>query len=97
MSFIPDIYKKWLTLVAGFLIFFANGAYYTFSNMSPYIISYLRSESNATVRYSDVKWITLMQTLSGAFASLFVGLLANKFNKIPIKVYLMLGSLMYRY
>ena len=39
---IPDKYKKWMALLAGFLINFANSSLYTFGNMSPYIISYLR-------------------------------------------------------
>ena len=96
MVCIPENYKKWLTLVGGFLIYFANGAFYTFSNMTPYVISYLRSNTGSSIRYSDAKWITLVQTVSAVFASLVSGIMSYKL-KVPVKVCVMIGAILYRY
>ena len=92
---IPDKHKKWLTLLGGLMIFFANGAFYSMGNLTPYMISYLRVHSNSTVRYSDAKWFTLMLTLSGSFTTLLVGVLAYKLEKVSIRVYIAIGSLVY--
>lgn len=42
LNCVPEKYKKWLALLGSLLINLANGFYFTFGNMSPYIISYLR-------------------------------------------------------
>jgi hypothetical protein len=94
-KFIPDTHRKWLTLMAGLMIFFANGAFYSMGNLTPYMISYLRVASNSTVRYSDAKWFTLALTLSGTFTTLLIGLMAYNLKKIPLTVYIFIGSIFY--
>ncbi len=37
-SLVPEKYKKWLTLVGGFLIHFTMGTLYATSNLLPYMI-----------------------------------------------------------
>ncbi len=92
---LPDVYKKWLTLLGGFMIFFANGAFYSMGNLTPYMISYLREKLNANVRYSDSKWFTLVLTLSGSFTTLIIGLLVYNLKRIPLSVYIFIGSIFY--
>ena len=93
---IPDHYKKWLTLVGGFLINFASGSIYTFGNMIPYIVSYLREYNGSNVRYAESLWINTANSLAMNFSSLLVGILVSRF-KLSIKVYLLIGSAMFRY
>ncbi|KAI3384224.1 hypothetical protein SNEBB_007133 [Seison nebaliae] len=69
-----------LTLLGGFLIHLALGTVYCFGNLSPYIASYLRSESSLSYsiernRYGNLVWLSSFQlssTAFGAFCSVYV-------------------------
>ena len=91
---LPDVYKKWLTLLGGFMIFFANGAFYSMGNLTPYMISYLREKLNSTVRYSDTKWYVILLTLSVCVSLVIIGQMVNTFKRIPLSAYIAIGSLM---
>ena len=93
---IPNKYKKWITLLGGFLINFASGSIYTFGNMIPYIVSYLREYNGINIRYAQSLWISTANSLAMNFSSLLVGLLVARF-KLSIKIYLLIGSCCFRF
>jgi len=93
-NFCPIAYRKWLTLVGGFLICFANGAVFSMGNLIPYMISYMRDKLDSSVRYSDSKWYVIALSLSICFSLILIGQMVNNFKRIPIRVYIAFGSLM---
>jgi fumarate reductase subunit C len=96
MSFIPDKYKKWSTLIGGVLIHLPLGAFYTFGNMCPYVASYLREyDGFDTIRYSDIVWILSVTSLATSISAIFVNFLQNKL-KLSLKIIALIGCLLNR-
>jgi hypothetical protein len=92
MSFIPNKYKKWSTLIGGVLIHLPLGAYYTFGNMNPYVASYLREYDGLDIRYSDVIWILSISSLTTSLTAIFVNFIRSKL-KLSLKIIALLGCL----
>ncbi len=52
-SCVPNHYKKWLTLVGGFLIQFTMGTLYSASNMNIYLIVYRLQNIKIKIKLVD--------------------------------------------
>ena len=52
--------KGILTIIAAFVSFLMIGSYYTFGNVMPYMVSYMRTEANITVTYADFATVQLV-------------------------------------
>ena len=99
MKILSDKYKKWTSLLGGFLLSFVFGSAMTFSNMTPYIISYIRnSDLDTELRYSKSLWLGITNTLALKSASLLTGFLfSSKSFKINLKAYIFLGCALFRF
>ncbi|CAF0937021.1 unnamed protein product [Brachionus calyciflorus] len=89
---IPYKYKKWTTLMGGFLIHLSLGSYYTFGNISQYLTSYLREYDFLDVRYSKSTLILTAWGLSFSISSIISGLL-NSTLKINLKITILIGCI----
>lgn len=70
-SFYP--LRGWLVLLGGILVHLSLGTLYTFGNLSPYIVSYIREKSHPdNLRLPTSMWIYAC-ALSGEAGSMFVG------------------------
>ncbi|CAF0937012.1 unnamed protein product [Brachionus calyciflorus] len=87
---IPDKYRKWSTLLGGFLIHLSIGSILTFGNMIPYITSYLRVYGKHNIRYSQTIWIATAYNFAFALSSLFSGVLVSHLN-FKIKFNILIG------
>ncbi|CAF0966220.1 unnamed protein product [Brachionus calyciflorus] len=83
--------KKWSTLTGGFLIHFVLGSFFTFGNISPYMISYLREDVHLNIRYSISSWIATVYEIVFALGTLSSGFL-NSYFKISIRITILIGS-----
>ncbi len=89
LGFINRKYRRWTTILGGFLLCLVYGSITTFSNMSPYIISYLREFNKETdVRYSTSIWMSLSNVSTLKIASLLTGFFFTSKFKINIKVFI---------
>ena len=65
-----------LAVLAGFFINVTVGAFYTFGNLMPYIVSYMRNSTDPTITYSDFATVNfvfgVMNGISLALAPLVV-------------------------
>lgn len=89
---LPYKYKKWATVIGGFLIHFSLGSYYSFGNLSPYMISYLREYVGVDIRYSKSIWISTLFNLAFSAGTLFSGFMNSKY-KHSLKLTIFLGCL----
>lgn len=71
--------QPWVVIFGGFLIHITLGSLYTFGNMAPYIVAYVRNQSHPSdLRPATSSWIYALN-LGGQGGSMFVGgLLARK-------------------
>lgn len=69
------------SLIGGVLVHLTLGTIYTYSNMAPYIISYIRNESHPTnLRGVDAPWVFASAAVGQSLSMYFGGLLAQKFS-----------------
>ena len=67
------IFRGLLVIVGGFLVHLSLGTIYTFGNIAPYIVSYIRNESHpADLRQGTTTWIFAF-ALMGQGAAMFIG------------------------
>ncbi|RNA25052.1 oxalate:formate antiporter-like isoform X1 [Brachionus plicatilis] len=90
--FIPYKYKKWSTLIGGFLIHLSLGSYYTFGNISPYLTSYLREYEGLDVRYSQATYILNSFGIFFSLSSIISGFINSKLN-VNIRYNILIGCL----
>ena len=57
---IPDAFKKYMTLIGGVCMLLSMHSFYTFGNMMPYTVSYLRAMDSSSLRYSDGIWFEVV-------------------------------------
>ncbi|PAA48912.1 hypothetical protein BOX15_Mlig000477g4, partial [Macrostomum lignano] len=77
-------------VIGGFLIHFTLGTLYTFGNMSPYVVSYMRLHSHSKwIGYPDATWIFGL-SIFGQGASMAFGGLIEK--RIGARLTALLGS-----
>ncbi|RNA25059.1 oxalate:formate antiporter-like isoform X1 [Brachionus plicatilis] len=88
---IPEKYKKWSTLLGGFLLQLSIGSFLTFGNLVPYITSYLRINDNLDVRYSETIWIATSYNFAFSLSNLLSGLINTHFNLSP-KILILVGT-----
>jgi hypothetical protein len=89
-------YKKWFTLLGGFIINMTLGSLYTFGNIIPYMISYLREYDNIDVRYASATWIGLAASLALSFGGALAGFF-NSVVKLRLKTVILLGCVVLRF
>ena len=66
-------------IISGFLIHLSLGVVYTFGNLVPYIVSYIRARSDPdTLRYTDGTFILACQLVGQGSSSILGGLLEKK-------------------
>jgi hypothetical protein len=98
LGFINRKYRRWTTILGGFLLCLVYGSITTFSNMSPYIISYLREFNKETdIRYSTAIWISLSNVSTLKIASLLTGFIFTSKFKINLKLYIFAGCFIFRF
>lgn len=90
---IPYKYKKYATIVGCLLIHLSLSSYYTFGNISPYIISYMRNVDNLSYRYSDSIWILTSLGVCLSLGTIISGVLIS-FLKFKIKLVIAIGSML---
>lgn len=93
---LPVKYQKYLTLIGGILIHISLASSHTFGNMSPYIISYLRSYKHIDVRYSNAMWIYTWLGVSMSISIIIGGFLAVRF-KLSLKFITFIGCFLIRF
>ena len=98
LGFVNKKYRKWLCILGSFLLCLVYGSITTLSNMSPYIISYLREcNKEVEIRYSTAVWMPLANVGSLKIISLLTGFIfALKFN-INMKLYIFFGCFIFRF
>ena len=97
MKCLPDKLKKWTSLFGGFLLSFVFGSNLTFSNMTPYIISYIRfDDQDLELRYSKSIWLGITNTIALKCGSLLAGFLfsSKKFH-INLKGFILFGCVLF--
>ena len=68
-------------LCAGFLIQLSLGSLYTYGNLAPYIVSYVRERSHpASLRYTDATFVFAAQIAGQGLSMAFGGLLEKRFG-----------------
>jgi hypothetical protein len=77
---VPLAFKKYATLVGGFLMLLSLHSFYTFGNMMPYIVSYLRAEDASSLRYSDGIWFEVV------YSTMQVSLATASKNPVPVSL-----------
>ncbi|PAA93643.1 hypothetical protein BOX15_Mlig000477g2, partial [Macrostomum lignano] len=86
----PTPWKGIGAVIGGFLIHFTLGTLYTFGNMSPYVVSYMRLHSHSKwIGYPDATWIFGL-SIFGQGASMAFGGLIEK--RIGARLTALLGS-----
>ena len=60
---IPNRIRKYLTLFGSMLIEMSLYVFFTYGNMSPYVISYLREKTGSSVRYTDMIFLDTTYSL----------------------------------
>ena len=90
MIYIPNRYKKILTLLGGVLVQFTLGYYYTFGNLNPYLTSYLRELISDHVRYSNSIWINSTMAIAQSISSALGGVLVLKL-RLSLKLTTFIG------
>lgn len=88
---ITEKYKKWSTLLGGFLIQLSIGSFLTFGNLIPYITSFLRVNENLKVRYSETIWIATSYNFAFSLSNLLSGLINSTFDLNP-KIFILIGT-----
>ena len=69
------------SLIGGVLVHLTLGTIYTYSNMAPYIISYIRNQSHpADLRGVDAPWVFASAAVGQSLSVYFGGLLAQKLS-----------------
>lgn len=69
------------SLIGGVLVHLTLGTIYTYSNMAPYIISYIRNYSHPTdIRGIDAPWVFASAAVGQSLSMYFGGLLAQKLS-----------------
>ena len=69
------------SLIGGVLVHLTLGTIYTYSNMAPYIISYIRNQSHPTdLRGVDAPWVFASAAVGQSLSMYFGGLLAQKLS-----------------
>jgi len=69
------------SLIGGVLVHLTLGTIYTYSNMAPYIISYIRNHSHPTdIRGVDAPWVFASAAFGQSLSMYFGGLLAQKLS-----------------
>ena len=69
------------SLIGGVLVHLTLGTIYTYSNMAPYIISYIRNQSHPTdLRGVDAPWVFASAAVGQSLSMYFGGVLAQKFS-----------------
>ena len=69
------------SLIGGVLVHLTLGTIYTYSNMAPYIISYIRNHSHPTdLRGVDAPWVFASAAVGQSLSMYFGGLLAQKLS-----------------
>ena len=70
-----------MVLVGGFLVHLSLGTIYTYGNLAPYIVSYIRVRSEpSTLRYTDATSVFACQLAGQGLSMIFGGLLEKKFG-----------------
>ena len=97
MKCLPDKVKKWTSLFGGFLLSFVFGSNLTFSNMSPYMISYIRfNDSDMDLRYAKSIWLGITNTIALKCGSLLAGFLfSSKIIPINLKAFILFGCILF--
>ena len=68
-------------LCAGFLVHLSLGSIYTYGNLAPYIVSYVRNMSHpATLQYTDGTFVFACQIAGQGLSMAFGGLLEKRFG-----------------
>ena len=68
-------------LCAGFLVHLSLGSIYTYGNLAPYIVSYVRNSSHpATLQYTDATFVFACQIAGQGLSMAFGGLLEKRFG-----------------
>lgn len=69
------------SLIGGALVHLTLGTIYTYSNMAPYIISYIRNRSHPTnLRGVDAPWVFASAAVGQSLSMYFGGMLAQKLS-----------------
>ena len=69
------------SLIGGVLVHITLGTIYTYSNMAPYIISYIRNHSHPVhLRGVDAPWVFSSAAVGQSLSMYFGGLLAHKLS-----------------
>ncbi len=100
MKCLPNKFKKWTSLFGGFLLSFVYGSNMTFSNMTPYIISYIRFEdpNAATLRYAQSIWLGITNAIALKCGSLLTGFVFSSPKvkaKVNLKIYIFFGCVLF--
>ena len=93
---LPSKFRKYSTLLGGILIHISLASSHTFGNMSPYIISYLRSYDGFDIRYSNSMWLYTWLGVASSFSTIIGGFLTVKL-KLSMKLVTFLGCFLIRY
>uniref|UniRef100_A0A0G4I779 Major facilitator superfamily (MFS) profile domain-containing protein n=1 Tax=Chromera velia CCMP2878 TaxID=1169474 RepID=A0A0G4I779_9ALVE len=72
---IPE-WRKWIPVLGGMILNTTLGTVYSYGNLAPYFISYMRS-FGSTTRYKDASWVYTGTMVGMAFAMPFGGLLES--------------------
>ena len=99
LKILPEKYRKWTSLFGGFLLSFVYGACITFSNISPYVISYIRNaDMDYELRYSRSIWLNMSNTISLKIGTLLTGFIfSSKLKlKLNLKAFIFVGCILYR-
>lgn len=71
--------RAWTVIAAGFLVHLSLGTLYTFGNLGPYIVSYVRNQSHpANLHSATISWVFSCAAMGQGCAMFFGGWLANK-------------------
>jgi len=90
-------YRKWLSVLGCFLICLVYGSITTISNMSPYIISYIREcDKEVNIRYSVLSWSSLLSSSTLKITALLTGFVFSLKIKLDLKVCIFFGCCIFR-
>lgn len=89
--------KKYTTLVGAMCLMVSLGIVHSLAALSPYYMSYLREyKGDDNVRYSQTIYISSVQNIFIALASVFSGFLKNQFM-VNLKVITGTGAFLLRF